>query len=80
MKEKMFEKIKIQLSVGNKKRNGGFTLQANAKARVRRLEMDKVWNSCLIFKGLLTTLLNDIGLLYHSSGGNFDEWKNYEQK
>lgn len=55
MKEKMFEKIKIQLSVGNKKRNGGFTFQANAKARVtcRRLEMDKVWNSCLILKDYL---------------------------
>lgn len=53
MKEKMFEEIKIQLSVGNKKRNGGFTFQANAKARVRRLEMDKVWNSCLILKDYL---------------------------
>lgn len=76
----MFEKIKIQLSVGNKKRNGGFTFQANAKARVRRIWDGQGVELMPNIKGLLTTLLNDIGLLYHSSGGNFDEWKNYEQK
>lgn len=49
----MFENIKSQLLVGNKIRNWGFTFQANAKARVRRLEKDKVWNSCLILKDYL---------------------------
>lgn len=53
MKEKMFEKIKIQFLVGNKKRNGGFIFQVNVKVRVRRFEKGKVWNLCLILKDYL---------------------------